>query len=116
MVVDLKKVSLSRISAGLCIIAVDSLWHNAYPSINADVDMRTIHRSCGDDFLQNYLTAKGYGPDDFHFGRGIRGKGLYDLIRETSASLLAFLPRAGQNRTLDFPPGVFLNVLGYLTN
>ena len=54
MVVDIRLVPFSRISAALLMVTVVSLWHKHYPSFNSGVDFRVIHRSSGDDFLTNY--------------------------------------------------------------
>ena len=111
LVVDIRLVPLSRISAALLIVVVVALWHKHYPSTSSSVDFRTIHRSCGDDFLTNYLTSKNYSLEDFHVTGNLRGQGMYDLIREMAAPLLKFVPRfedrRGDDRTLVLPQGKF---------
>ena len=108
MVVKLKKLPTELLATGLCLVTVLSLWHLDHPSINSPADMRDIHRACGDHFLENYLTERDYSMDDFHTSGSLRGKGLYDFVREKGTRMMESLPRIGRNRTLDFPRGFLI--------
>ena len=105
MVVHLDRIPIDRIAAGLCMVTILAQWHSEYRCLSAPVDFRKITRACGDKVLGMLFTRRNYSMDEFHVGVGIRGQGLYDLVREAGVDLLNLIPISGRNRTLDIPRG-----------
>ena len=105
--VNLNRIEMKQIMAGLCVVSIVALWHSDSPSLSSALDMRVIHRATADFFLDIFLTGQDFSLEDFHSHHALGGRGLYDFVRQFARRLLQFLPETGRNFVLDFPRGEF---------